>query len=187
MLKWILFTLSLILVTPTEARAKPELLSKVNYKGEQYRVYAELHFDKEKKSSDLFIDFEQGKTRDEKVAFKATTLASRLKEAQWRLQPTAPSHLGTRAILVYYGFDTKTGEYDGDHGFALITRQPIAELEEQTLDFFLKKFPKSVVNDPASGKPKYIKTILCRVTNYRVYPLIAFDVELDLPKAATLF
>lgn len=168
-----------ILLPPTTAIAKPELVSRVAWKTDVFKLAAELYFDKDTKRTDLWVDYLQGTTEDDRIAFKATSLDTRFREADFKLRPQPLTKFEGRAVQIYDGLSVKDDEPNANRGMALLFKFPVSELAAPTMRTFLKNFPNAFVRDPA-GKFLYVKTLLCRVTEYQVYPVAAFDVEPDL-------
>jgi hypothetical protein len=140
----------------------------------------EVYYDKTAKRADLWFDYQQD-SGEKKVAFKATTIPERLKEATHKLVAQPVSKLDGTTVLIFNAFATKEGHYyDGDKGLALLVHYPAEQLPPVVFDAFEKDYPRSLLKDALSGEFKFVKMILNRITLAQVYPLVAFDMELDL-------
>lgn len=161
------------------AFAKSEPVSRARLTSDAYNIHAELYFDKEKKKVDLWIEYEQGKIPSERIAFKATSLPDRTKEADWQLTPAPAALVEGETVQIFDAFNAATKQFNVNRAFSLIFHVPVEALNEKTLELFESAFPNSVVRD-SYGEPKFIKSVLCRITEFQIYPIAAFDVELDL-------
>ena len=170
-----------ILGAGTSARATAAVHeSSADFRGPSFRVHAELQYDRFSKKPDVWLEFEERNAHGTVTKFTATSLAARYSEAQWRLQAAPVSRVDDETVFIYYGFDLKTGEYDGNHSVALIFHLPANQLPEPIMEMISKNFPASISRDNA-GKPVYVKAVLCRITENQVYPVAAFDDERSLP------
>ena len=178
MSKLIVYCIGLFLIHASVARAQNVLVARAQDASEFTKVYAELYHDKELKTADVWIESHET-TETEKIEFKATSLAERLKNADIRLARTPASVLNDVTTLIFDGYSTKDDAHDRNKGFALVSRFLVANLPQETVQDLIKKFPKSVVYDQRK-RPKYFKTLLTRISANQAYPVLAFDVEVDL-------
>ncbi len=167
---------ALFALTALATSAHAQDTAQADFRGPAYRLHAELHNSRARKTPDLWIEFEDRDAHGLPRKFRATSLSTRFREAEWRLNAAPVSKLEGETIFIYYGFNLATGEYDGNHSLALIFHIPAAQFTDATIEHFTKYFPGSVSRDGA-GKPRYIKAVLCRITESQVYPVAAFDAE----------
>ncbi|MEW6056935.1 MAG: hypothetical protein AB1540_10005 [Bdellovibrionota bacterium] len=185
--------ISICFLNPSAVFAKSELVSKIDWKNQHYKVKAELHYDKETKRPDLWIEYQEDAPliaptdpNEKPASFKATSLDERFGGADTKLILVKPiPKEDGMSILVYNAFERATGYYNGDHGMAVLFHYPVEgfskkdALPAKTLEALEKNFPNSIIRDEA-GKPKFIKALLCRISVSQVYPIGAFDLELEL-------
>jgi hypothetical protein len=171
--------ITLLLGVHSAAYAKTEIVSRILFKNEAYRITSDLYYDKELKKVDLWFDYEQLTGKPEKrTIFQATSLPSRYHEAPFKLVQAPVSFIDGQTIVIFDAHDKTTNDFNPDRGVSLLFRYPIENLQSSTVEYFLKQYPKSIVME--GGKPKYVKCVLTRVTDAEVYPLAAFDIELEI-------
>lgn len=181
MLKVIVYSICFFLLQTASARAENELVSRAQDASESTKIYAELYYDKDLKNAGLWVEYHEA-TETEKIEFKATSLTERLKNADIRLVSAPASALNGMTTLIFDGYATKDSEHDRNKGFALVSRFAVNAMPQQSAQELIRKFPKSVVYDQRK-RPKYFKTLLTRVSASQAYPVLAFDVEVDLVAA----
>jgi hypothetical protein len=175
--EWVLFSAALAVAfwVSQPAYARSSILASLSYKGSDYKVSADLYYDPASRRPDLWVDYESVEN-NEKVSFKATSIQARLSDADIKLAPMPVARVEGLTNIIYEGWDLKTGYYALDRGMALLFHYPVSSLPHESVEFFAKQFPKSIVRD-ASGKPLVVKVVLCRVTFLSSYPIAAFDLE----------
>lgn len=159
----------------TTAFAKSEVVSRISHSNQKYKIDADLYYDAELKKADLWVSFYQGPESD-KVEYKASSLDERLSGTQIRLVPVPAVHERDTVLQTFDGYETASGKYNKNRGFAIYVHQPVAALRQETLLFLMKNFPKSIAYDQRK-RPAYIKCLLSRLTSYQAYPIAAFDFE----------
>jgi hypothetical protein len=167
----------IVLLTSLNVYAASELVAKTAWKNSNYKIAAELYFDKLNKRADVWIDFEQGTTPEDRVAFKATSIPTRFKEANIKLKQQPATRTDGTTTLIYDGFEVTNNDFNPDRGIAVLFHYPLSDLTKQNAEIFLKYYPNALIKG-ASGKPEFIKALIIRVTDYNVYPVAAFDIDL---------
>lgn len=157
--------------------ARTELVSRIDFRNDFYRIRAELYFDKNQMRPHLWVNYEQqGSPDEEKSSFTATSLLDRFRDTEWGFKAAPITFIDGKIIQIFAAYNLRTAEYDANKGMALIFHFPLSELDQKSLEFLEKTFPEGLAKDQA-GKPAFIKAMLCRVTMTQVFPIAAFNRE----------
>jgi hypothetical protein len=150
--------------------ALADLVARASWKSPDFKVSSELHYDRSKKAFGVWVEYEQGKTEKDRISFKATSLQARYSEADTRLRAQPVAKVDGQTSLIFDAFDMDSGKYNPNRGVAVLFHFPIANLPARSVEELRAAFPSAFA-------PKYVKALLCRITEYRIYPVAAFDYE----------